>query len=70
MGEWECTICGFIHDGEAQPRACPECGAVDGAFKFFAYVDADEWDAEDVLDDIELDEDFKQRLDTNGDMAG
>lgn len=26
MKKWECTVCGYIHEGEAPPDECPECG--------------------------------------------
>jgi len=27
MKKWECTICGYIHEGEEPPEECPLCGA-------------------------------------------
>lgn len=27
MKKWECTICGYIHEGEEPPDECPLCGA-------------------------------------------
>lgn len=27
MKEWECTICGYIHQGDEPPDKCPVCGA-------------------------------------------
>lgn len=27
MKKWKCTICGYIHEGEAPPDKCPICGA-------------------------------------------
>ena len=24
---WKCTVCGYIHDGEAAPDECPRCGS-------------------------------------------
>lgn len=27
MKKWECTICGYIHEGENPPDECPLCGA-------------------------------------------
>ncbi len=27
MKKWECTICGYIHEGETPPDECPVCGA-------------------------------------------
>ncbi|HHT06272.1 MAG TPA: rubredoxin [Hydrogenispora sp.] len=27
MKKWLCGVCGYIHDGEQAPEACPKCGA-------------------------------------------
>ena len=27
MKKWQCTICGYIHNGEEPPETCPVCGA-------------------------------------------
>ena len=27
MKRWECTICGYIHEGEEPPERCPVCDA-------------------------------------------
>ena len=27
MKKWECTVCGYIHEGEEPPETCPVCGA-------------------------------------------
>jgi len=27
MTKWECTVCGYIHEGEEPPEECPICGA-------------------------------------------
>ncbi len=24
---WQCSVCGYIHDGDAPPERCPKCGA-------------------------------------------
>ena len=28
MKKWTCSICGYVHDGDTPPDACPQCGAV------------------------------------------
>ncbi len=30
--EWECEICGFIHDGDEPPENCPICSAPKSKF--------------------------------------
>ncbi len=27
MKKWICTICGYVHEGDTRPDACPQCGA-------------------------------------------
>ncbi len=27
MPKWKCTVCGYIHEGDAPPEICPVCGA-------------------------------------------
>jgi len=27
MRKWECTVCGYIHEGDEPPEECPICGA-------------------------------------------
>ncbi|MFC1489351.1 rubredoxin-like domain-containing protein [Thermodesulfobacteriota bacterium] len=27
MKRWECTVCGYIHEGDEPPQKCPVCGA-------------------------------------------
>lgn len=27
MRKWQCTVCGYIHEGEQPPETCPVCGA-------------------------------------------
>lgn len=27
MKKWECTVCGYIHEGDEPPEKCPVCGA-------------------------------------------
>ena len=24
---WKCSVCGYVHDGEAPPQECPRCGS-------------------------------------------
>lgn len=25
--QWKCTACGYVHEGDEPPEACPVCGA-------------------------------------------
>ncbi len=33
MKKLVCSICGYIHEGEAAPETCPQCGAAAGKFR-------------------------------------
>ncbi|MDR0290050.1 MAG: NADH peroxidase [Treponema sp.] len=33
MKKWVCSVCGFVHTGDAAPDACPQCKAPAGKFK-------------------------------------
>jgi len=33
MKKWECTVCGYVHEGDTPPDACPVCGAGSEYFK-------------------------------------
>lgn len=32
MKRWECSVCGYIHEGEEPPEKCPVCGAAKEKF--------------------------------------
>ncbi len=32
MKKWECKACGYIHDGDEEPKKCLKCGATNGVF--------------------------------------
>lgn len=40
MKKWECTVCGYIHEGEQPPEICPVCGA--DKSKFIGITETDE----------------------------
>ena len=33
MKKWKCSVCGYIHDGDEAPEACPKCGAPASKFE-------------------------------------
>ena len=47
MKKFVCTICGYVHEGDAAPAKCPTCGAP--ASKFNAQSDEMSWAAEHVV---------------------
>ncbi|NLT58866.1 MAG: FAD-dependent oxidoreductase [Clostridiales bacterium] len=32
MKKWRCTVCGYVHEGDAPPETCPVCGAAADQF--------------------------------------
>ena len=47
MKKFVCTICGYVHEGEAAPDACPQCKAP--ASKFTEQKEGMAWAAEHVV---------------------
>ena len=43
MKKWECTVCGYIHEGDEPPEECPVCGA--DRSKFVEIADESDADA-------------------------
>ena len=41
---FKCTVCGYIHDGEEAPTACPKCKAPKEKFAAIAAEDAEKID--------------------------
>lgn len=33
MKKWKCTVCGFVHAGDAPPEKCPRCGSLAEKFE-------------------------------------
>ena len=32
MKKWACSVCGYVHEGDAPPEKCPQCGAAGEKF--------------------------------------
>lgn len=32
MKKWICSVCGYVHEGDAPPEKCPQCGAAASKF--------------------------------------
>jgi len=45
--KWVCQICGYVHEGDAAPEKCPQCGAPSS--KFTKQEGEMEWAAEHVV---------------------
>ena len=47
MAKWVCGVCGYVHEGDAAPEKCPQCGAP--AEKFVEQTGEMSWAAEHVV---------------------
>ena len=51
---WKCSVCGYIHEGEEAPDACPKCGAPKDKFVELNMEDADKIYKSDRTNDIHM----------------
>lgn len=51
---WRCSVCGYIHEGEAAPEVCPKCGATKDKFVELSAEDADKVYKSDRTNDIHM----------------
>ena len=49
MAKWRCSVCGYIHEGDAAPEKCPQCGVPGEKFVKLEEAAAQEWAAEHVI---------------------
>ena len=47
MKKWVCQVCGYVHEGDTPPEACPQCKAP--ASKFTEQKGEMSWAAEHVV---------------------
>jgi rubredoxin len=51
---WRCSVCGFIHEGDDAPDACPKCGAPKDKFVQIGAEDAEKIYKSDRTNDIHM----------------
>ena len=51
---WKCSVCGYIHEGEEAPEACPKCGAAKDKFVLLSDEDAGKIYTADRTNDIHM----------------
>ena len=51
---WKCSVCGYIHQGDNAPEACPKCGAPAEKFNVLPEEEADKIYAADRTNDIHM----------------
>lgn len=55
--EWECIICGYIHEDEEAPAICPVCGAPASKFSE-RYLDEDALEGNGSDEDVDDEDDY------------
>ena len=61
MAKWVCNVCGYVHEGDTAPEACPVCKAP--ASKFTKQEEEMTWAAEHVVGVAsDVPEDIKEDL--------
>jgi len=51
---WKCTVCGYMHEGDNPPEACPKCGAPAEKFTALTDEEAQKVYASDRTNDIHM----------------
>ncbi len=51
---WKCSVCGYMHEGDNPPVACPKCGAPAEKFNALSDEDAQKVYASDRTNDIHM----------------
>ena len=51
---WKCSVCGYMHEGDNPPAACPKCGAPAEKFNALSEEEADKVYAADRTNDIHM----------------
>ncbi len=51
---WKCTVCGFVHEGDAPPEKCPKCGVPAEKFVALSEEDAQKILMSDRTNDIHM----------------
>ncbi len=51
---WRCSVCGYVHQGDEAPDACPKCGAPKEKFQGLSAEDAEKIYKSDRTNDIHM----------------
>jgi rubredoxin/uncharacterized membrane protein len=65
MKKWQCTVCGYIHEGEEPPEVCPVCGA--DKSKFIEVIETGEKPAEEEIKETESKDPSEQTSEPSAD---
>ena len=49
MKKFKCTVCGYIHEGDAPPEKCPQCGAPSSKFVEVVENDSSAYASEHII---------------------
>lgn len=62
MRKWRCTVCNYIHEGEALPEKCPVCGADKSKFVEVSDQEAEEIQAAKTEKQLERERAMEQKV--------
>ena len=48
MKKWQCTVCGYIHEGDEPPEECPVCGADRSKFIEITFQESVETETDEI----------------------
>lgn len=65
MKKWQCTVCGYIHEGEEPPEECPVCGADKSKFVLLQEKPTGTIPKESDPADSQIEENFKTKPTTS-----
>ena len=43
MTQWQCPVCGYIHEGDTPPKTCPKCEVPGSSFQKIEEQNSDYW---------------------------
>ncbi|MFP4573899.1 MAG: rubredoxin-like domain-containing protein [Desulfobacterales bacterium] len=61
MKKWRCTVCNYIHAGDAPPEKCPVCGADKSSFVEISQKEAEEIQAAKTTRQLEREKDMLEK---------
>ncbi|MDY0131729.1 MAG: rubredoxin [Desulforegulaceae bacterium] len=62
MKQWECTVCGYIHEGDEPPETCPVCGVGKSAFTLIEKKEAEKPEQEEKEETSEAKPESSEKL--------
>jgi rubrerythrin len=66
IGEWVCSVCGYVHTGVNAPDSCPQCKAPSSKFKAALLAMLEEAEKREAELRVELEEAKRQKTEKQG----